>query len=238
MDEKIEPSQQKVTATAASQTREEPGTRDMYADQGYIYNYSLYAKSEQSLRSYFNLPVVREYITKVQEIAETRRVTLLDLGSGVGVESKAIESSIPNVFVVSLELSDYGSKTAKEEMNTTQIQASALEIPLASNSVDAIHSKDVFVHLADKDKLFSEVARILTDSGLLLITTSATAFEEVGQVNWNLDEVAAIAKKYGLHLVQHETTIPETDDWYKFNPHPRAQLLFMKDPITKTPPTP
>lgn len=238
MDERTEPSPEKVVATTASQTREEPGTRDMYADKGYIYNYSLYAKSEQSVRSYFNLPVVRDFIAKVHEITKTKRVALLDLGSGIGAESKEIERSIPNVFVVSLELSDYGSKTAKEEMNTTQIQASALEIPLASNSINAIHSKDVFVHLADKDKLFSEIARVLTDSGLLLITTSRTAFEEAGQVNWNLDEVTVIAARHGLQLLRHETTTPETDDWYKFNPHPRAQLLFMKNSITETPPTP
>lgn len=230
MDEKTEPPQEITAAAIASQTREEPGTRSMYADKGYVYNYLAYPKSESSLHSYFGLPVVHDFITQVHEIAEAKRVTLLDLGSGVGAESKVIENSIPNVFVVSLELSDYGSKIAKEELDTTQIQASALEIPLASNSVDAVHSKDVFVHLADKDKLFSEIARVLTNSGLLLITTSETAFEADGQVSWNLDAVAAVAEKYGLQLLRHETTMPETDDWYRYKPHPRAQLLFMKSP--------
>jgi hypothetical protein len=97
MDERTEPSPEKAnsgksctgyakTNTAQSRAREACMlTKDIFITIHYT------QKVNSLLRSYFNLPVVRDFIAKVHEISETKRVALLDLGSGVGAESKVIE---------------------------------------------------------------------------------------------------------------------------------------------------
>lgn len=203
----------------------EPASPQMYGGNGLLYNYNLFTKTKESIRAYFELPLVRSFFNEL--VGSTRQVSVLDLGSGIGAESGVIKTSFPNIQGISLELNTYGSQKGKAEYDTNQLQANALDLPFADLSFDAIHSKDMFIHINNKKRFFSEASRVLNDGGLLLIVTSGSVYENFGQIGWNEVEIEEIALQCGLTLEQTAVARPATDDWYITNPE-RHQLLFRK----------
>jgi len=99
---------------------------------------------------------------------------VLDVGAGLG-EAAEFLHNLFDATVVQTDISHY--PLALQRHDTQQhtqnelVTAGALHLPFANHSFDAVHMKDVFVHIEDKVTLLSEMRRLLKPDGTLLITT-------------------------------------------------------------------
>lgn len=180
----------------------DPMHPDFYSNNGLIYNYERYPKFPEHLKEYFSMPIVKRFLSQMRrqphllkrmmagkfgnsslnEADFKKRV--LDLGSGVGAESDALRSILPNSGIISLDISETGTKHGKEVFDLNQVQADINAPPFASNSFEGIHCKDVFVHVSDKEKFFSNISRMLTMNGSFFLVSADEAFPDIGQFEW------------------------------------------------------
>ncbi len=184
--------------------------RKMYDNSGISYNYALWKKSDQYVEEYFSVPFMQKFRKELAQLPAGSK--LLDLGSGVGLESRIFRQMFPNIEVISVDLSDYGVKQGAG-LGLNQVQALAEEIPFAQGTFNAIHTKDLLVHISDKPKFFDNVAKSLVLGGILYIIT-AQAKPSKSQYSWDFESIVEEAKKHGLKLESHELVAFEHDDWY------------------------
>lgn len=88
----------------------------------------------------------------------------IDIGSGPGYDTYIMASSNPSVKIISLEISDGIYKTKKLVSGLSNVyltRASALELPLKSDSLDFAYSFGVLHHTPSPNKCVSEIARII-----------------------------------------------------------------------------
>ena len=98
---------------------------------------------------------------------------ILDLGCGIGAYSHDISKQYKNKNIISLDNS-YNALQFGQEYYKIQypIQGTALKLPFKNNSFNIVFMVEVIEHIENQDELFSELNRILKQSGVLLITTS------------------------------------------------------------------
>lgn len=96
---------------------------------------------------------------------------VLDVGSGVGGASRFLASEY-GCRVTGLDLSDEYCRVAQSLANrlgldslVTYQQGSALEMPFEDNSFDIVWTQHATMNIADKPKLYSEIARVLRPNG-------------------------------------------------------------------------
>jgi ubiquinone/menaquinone biosynthesis C-methylase UbiE len=99
---------------------------------------------------------------------------VLDIGAGLG-ETAEFLHSLFNATVRQADLSMYPLALQRSDTSphtqTDLLNAAALNLPFANHSFDAIHMKDVLVHIEDHAGFFGEMQRLLKPGGKLLIVT-------------------------------------------------------------------
>lgn len=108
----------------------------------------------------------------LQELAEIRREDrVLDIGAGLAGAARMLAASL-GCRVVCIELSpDYcagalllNQLTGLEDHIDVQ-RASALDLPFADDSFDAVWMQNVGMNIADKRRLYAEIYRVLKSDG-------------------------------------------------------------------------
>lgn len=96
---------------------------------------------------------------------------VLDIACGEGYGSNLMSSHAKMVYGV--DISNTTISHAAQRYNQSNIEfkhGSATEIPLPDNSVDVVVSFETIEHHDEHEKMLSEIKRILTPAGILLIS--------------------------------------------------------------------
>lgn len=119
----------------------------------------------------YNPPLEARYKVLVKRIKRAKRI--LDVGCGDGYLLSQVSALCDQAVGIDSEQS--GVALANEKLKTYRncsvTQASCYEIPLPDNSFDCVMLADVFEHLEHPEWCIKEIARLLEDNGLLLLTT-------------------------------------------------------------------
>ena len=125
-------------------------------------------------------------------------------------------------------MSHEGCIRAKQKEGLKPVVADAHLPPFADETFDAIHCKDIMVHLDDKEILLQSIHRILKKHGHFLLVSSVEVFPKFGQIPWSPKDFTEVAQENGLFLIQQRIGKLKIDDWYRnINPK-RAFMLFEK----------
>jgi ubiquinone/menaquinone biosynthesis C-methylase UbiE len=96
---------------------------------------------------------------------------VLDVGSGVGGASRYLASEY-GCQVTGIDLADENCQAAQSladrlglASHVTYRQCSALDMPFENNTFDVIWTQHATMNIADKPKLYSEIARVLRPNG-------------------------------------------------------------------------
>ena len=94
---------------------------------------------------------------------------LLEIGCGSGRFSVLLAKTNPKMAFI--DLSDAMLEVTLQKVGHTHtgLNASVYDIPLPSNSIDAVLSINVFNHIEDLEKALCEINRVLVDEGELVI---------------------------------------------------------------------
>lgn len=99
--------------------------------------------------------------------------TVLDLGCGTGTFLRFISKKAKKVFAV--DASEKMIQKAKkrvdaEKLSNVQIQfADALKLPFEKDFFDTVYCINTFYHIKDKEKVISEISRVLKKNGTAYI---------------------------------------------------------------------
>ena len=94
---------------------------------------------------------------------------VLDIGGFDGVLSRYI-SKQNKAYPVVVDL-DFDGLVLAKKSGLTVVLGSAMNLPFADNSVDAVMCLDLIEHLDDESALLNEVFRVLKSNGKLILTT-------------------------------------------------------------------
>lgn len=114
--------------------------------------------------SFLSDTYVEEILSKIQP---KQNGLYLDIGGGMGEVAQAISNLYGGQTIVT-DIASAGLKISKVENNAI---ANATSQPFADETFDLVHSKDVMVHIENKDLFLREVYRLLKPGGLAVITT-------------------------------------------------------------------
>lgn len=144
---------------------------------------------------------------------EPRRI--LDLGAGTGRATQLFAGCYPDTDVISLDFSAamLGQATAPHQA----VCADACAVPLADASVDMVFSNLMLHHCQDPAAVIAEARRVMTDNGVLLLTTfGRVSLIELGRAWASADRYTHIAPFFdilelGNLLTSHGFTEPVVD---------------------------
>lgn len=129
----------------------------------------------------------------------------LDIGAGVGRQSLLLRDEL-GMQVTAIELSDFGVAACLKS-NLKVIQVSATQLPLSSESFDAIIAMDVLEHIEDDGDVLKEIERVLKPNGSTFITVPSFPFmwsahdEAVGHVRrYTKSEMVDKIERSGLTI--------------------------------------
>lgn len=94
---------------------------------------------------------------------------ILDLGSGAGGCTVALQNKYSEAELISLDISS--NMLHLDKAATTKIQSDATDLPFTSNSFDLIFSNLLLHWVPDINRLINECKRVLTKHGLLIFST-------------------------------------------------------------------
>ncbi|HEY2498195.1 MAG TPA: class I SAM-dependent methyltransferase [Candidatus Angelobacter sp.] len=111
-----------------------------------------------------------DWINTVREVEFSRVLSLyrarfegadvLELGSGTGIQLKAISKLAKSAVGIDLKNGDYSSHRIANVLDYD-----GATIPFPDSSFDLIFSSNVLEHLTDEERLYSEMARVLRPGG-------------------------------------------------------------------------
>jgi ubiquinone/menaquinone biosynthesis C-methylase UbiE len=205
---------------------EEKMDADTYKKDGLYYNYDLHPKDDAFLEYYFSLPPLHKFIDSLNKLPSPQKV--LDLGSGIGMESNKLKSLLPGGEIVSLDISSAGTKSGKLNYGLEQVQADVNSPPFGDNQFDGILCKDVLVHVPDKNIFLNNVSKMLRPDSLFVLISAEDAYEGFKQYRWTAEELIKIASENNLELISQEYISTKADDWYG-TIHKRVFLTFKKN---------
>lgn len=113
-----------------------------------------------------------------ESVEANNNSVILDLGSGEGRSTKELKDAYPNAKIIAFDLNRAGlQKTTSEALG--RIQGTALELPFADESADAVVLCGVMTNITDinsekaitaRKKVISEVARVLKKGGTCVLS--------------------------------------------------------------------
>ena len=135
---------------------------------------------------------------------------LLDVGCGSGQTMDWFAHFHPGWRTVGLDVAPEGLTVARAK-GLDILRASALELPLQSQSVDLVITLDVLQHVplgGGDTRMLAEIARVLKPGGHLFVRTNAQAFPHTADdpvFNFHKYEVPELRRKLGdagLHVIR------------------------------------
>lgn len=158
---------------------------------------------------------------------------VLDVGSGVGGASRFLASEY-GCRVTGLDLSDEYCRVAQSLANrlgldslVTYQQGSALDMPFEDNSFDIVWTQHATMNIADKPKLYSEIARVLRPNGYFAMydVLAGPVSPLYYPVPWATDssisflatpnETRELLEATGLHVLGWRDTSEIGREWFK-----------------------
>ena len=109
-------------------------------------------------------------LSKIKNLAENSIV--IDVGAGNGWAAEKLVTKCGKF--ISIDISEKNLKTISSIINRNNffaIQADAMNMPFADNSIDYIISSEVIEHLPNPEKFIEEMYRILKPNGKIIIST-------------------------------------------------------------------
>jgi ubiquinone/menaquinone biosynthesis C-methylase UbiE len=113
-----------------------------------------------------------------QDVDFSDRKRVLEVGSGVGAQSQILLRRFPKIHLTGIDLSDTQIKAAEENLGRRQDfkgrfefkQMDAGNLDFESNSFDAAYLCWVLEHMPDPLRTLSEVRRVLSPGGKIVVT--------------------------------------------------------------------
>ena len=100
---------------------------------------------------------------------------VVDLGSALGAGSRQLSRQFPGARILSIDLSAQMLKSARQSRGwfskVRELQADAMQLPLATGSVDYLFANMLLPWIDDLPACLSEVARVLRRDGVFLFST-------------------------------------------------------------------
>ncbi len=158
---------------------------------------------------------------------------VLDVGSGVGGASRYLASEY-GCQVTGLDLTDEYCRVAQSladrlglAAHVTYRQGRALDMPFEDNSFDVVWTQHAIMNIADKPKLYSEIARVLRPNGYfamydVLAGPVSPLYYPVPWATDSLisflttpDELRELLEASGLHILSWRDTSEIGRVWFK-----------------------
>ena len=146
---------------------------------------------------------------------------ILDFGCGTGGPAIYIQKSY-NATVTGVDVDDVILEEAQEAIRKTDIHIDLVKItsntlPFEDNSFDIIFSKEVILHIENKEELFKELYRVLKPGGSIVIfdwfheksyySPELTEFLTIDGLTWRLTTISEyldLLKKSGFTITEVE----------------------------------
>jgi len=122
---------------------------------------------------------------------------VVDLGAGTGGATAGLKARFPEARILSIDSSPamLAAGTAIE----SGLCADAASLPLADGCIDLMISNLMLHHCPDPTAVLTEARRVISDHGLLLLTTfGRTSFVELGRAWASADQFTHIAPFFDL----------------------------------------
>ena len=124
---------------------------------------------------------------------------ILDVGCGRGFYAKAVNALYPGAAVVGVDYSAAHLAVAREQTPAAGFaRADARALPFPNGAFDAVVCSEVLEHIVEDDLALSEIGRVLSDDGLLLISVPHRRYPFLWDpLNWILE------RAFGTHVPAH-----------------------------------
>ena len=96
---------------------------------------------------------------------------VLDVGGGAGAYYDVLMQRVPDATYVGLDLSP--GMLAQHPARSSVVNADAMQLPFANDSVDVVMANHMMYHLPDIDAAIEEFRRVLRPDGALLVATNS-----------------------------------------------------------------
>ena len=159
----------------------------------------------------------QEHIARYQFASNyVRDKTVLDVACGLGYGSKLLlENNATKVFGIDNSVDAVQYCQGNYSKNNLNFQVGDCEkLPFGDSKFDTIISFETIEHLDDHDKFLSEIKRVITDNGLLIISTpNIDSYQEDNPYHkheLNFDEFHLLLKKYFKNIQILKQFYPST----------------------------
>jgi ubiquinone/menaquinone biosynthesis C-methylase UbiE len=168
-------------------------------------------------RFFARLPMARStgaYEFALERVAIPAHARVLDIGAGQGYGAAFLSRALPDAQVLSVDINMECLKPDRLESGPRPpifIQASATDLPLATDSLDAVFAVMTFHCLPQPQRVIQEAARALKPGGVLILADvdgrhwMKRSFEVVEHLfisplthAYTSDELAALTVRAGL----------------------------------------
>ncbi|HXC53190.1 MAG TPA: methyltransferase domain-containing protein [Candidatus Limnocylindrales bacterium] len=127
----------------------------------------------------------------LSELRSERPARVLDLGCGTGLLTERLRRELEIAHVTGADFSaGMLQQAARRRHDIDWVRASALALPFADSSFDAITSTEAFHWFPDQAAALRECRRVLAPGGRLLVALVNPDFELIGTVTQLLSRVA------------------------------------------------
>ncbi len=124
---------------------------------------------------------------------------ILDVGCGRGFYARAIAALYPRAAVVGVDYSPAHLAVARAQAPAANFaRADARTLPFPAGAFDAVVCSEVLEHIVEDDRALSEISRVLSADGLLLISVPHRRYPFLWDpLNWILE------RAFGAHVPAH-----------------------------------
>ncbi|MEM0085353.1 MAG: methyltransferase domain-containing protein [Candidatus Methanomethylicia archaeon] len=131
-----------------------------------------------------------KYREIISEVNSVENKVIIDIGCGTGLIERRLKKSRFTVGLdISIKMLRKAVKRFRGKLNYSWINADAENIPIRDNSIDLALMITVIQNIPNKNKVISEIERILKNNGITIITypkshfTLEEALKEIQQSN-------------------------------------------------------